>query len=193
VHPTKNKKIDEDTKHKISKTQVKRWENLSEAKLNIFKQKAKERWDSMSPEAQYELHRKAGQKLRQASIEGSAAEKYLYSVLQKHGYDVIMHKKGIGGEYEVDLFIKDLNIAIEIDGPQHFLPIFGNDVLQKNIKYDSVKNGLLLSKGYFVIRVKYLAKKISLKIKRNLWAKVKECLDSIENGTYSSKFLEVEV
>lgn len=193
VHPTKGKNIDEKVKHKISKAQVIRWQNLDGEKLIEFKKGAKERWDNMSPESKYELHKKAGQKLRQASIEGSAAEKYLYSMLKKHGYDAIMHKKGIGGEYEVDLFIEGQNIAIEIDGPQHFLPIFGDDVLQKNIKYDSIKNGLLLSKGFFMIRIKYLAKKISLKVKRELWAKVKQSLDSIENKTYSSKFIEIEV
>ena len=147
----------------------------------------------MSPEAKYDLQKKAGQKLRQASIEGSAAEKYLYEMLQKEGYDTIMHKTKIGGEFEVDLFLRELNTAIEIDGPQHFLPIFGEETLQKNIKYDSIKNGLLISKGFFVVRVKYTAKKISLKIKRDLWAKVKQTIDDIESGNYSSKLIEIEV
>jgi very-short-patch-repair endonuclease len=192
-HPTKGKKIGEETKHKISKKQAERWENLSKKDLKKFKKGAKQRWENMSPEAKYELQKKAGQKLRQASIEGSAAEKYLYEMLQKEGYDTIMHKTKIGGEFEVDLFLRELNTAIEIDGPQHFLPIFGEETLQKNIKYDSIKNGLLISKGFFVVRVKYMAKKISLKIKRDLWAKVKQTIDDIESGNYSSKLIEIEV
>jgi len=192
-HPTKGKKLNEKTKHKISKKQAERWENLSKKDLKKFKEGAKKRWKSMSPEAKYELQKRAGQKLRQASIEGSAAEKYLYEMLQKAGYDTIMHKTKIGGEFEVDLFLRELNTAIEIDGPQHFLPIFGEETLQKNIKYDSIKNGLLISKGFFVVRVKYMAKKISLKIKRDLWAKVKQTIDDIESGNYSSKLIEIEV
>lgn len=192
-HPTKGKKVKEDTKHKISQKQSDRWGKLSKKQLQKFKDGAKKRWEEMSPEAKYELHKKAGQKLRQASIEGSAAEKYLYGMLQKHGYDTIMHKTKIGGEFEVDLFLRELNTAIEIDGPQHFLPIFGEETLQKNIKYDSIKNGLLISKGFFVVRVKYMAKKISLKIKRDLWAKVKQAIDDIENGRCSSKLIEIEV
>jgi hypothetical protein len=38
-----------------------------------------------------------------------------------------------------------------------------------------------------------MAKKISLKIKRDLWAKVKQTIDDIESGNYSSKLIEIEV
>lgn len=192
-HPTKGKKLSLSSKEKISESTSAYWEGLSKAKLKNIKKQAKERWDKMSPEARYELHRKAGIELRRASKEGSAAEKFLYEKLQKSGYDTIMHKTGIGGEFEVDLFVQELKTAIEIDGPQHFLPVFGQEVLQKNIKNDSIKNGLLISKGFNIIRVKYGAKKISLRVKRKLWDSIHKVLQDIESGKCSKQLIEIEV
>jgi very-short-patch-repair endonuclease len=191
--PMKGKKQKVSTKVKISENRSKYWKNRTPEELEQIKKSAKERWDKKSPEQRYEFHRKAGQELQRASKEGSAAEKFLYEMLQKAGYDTIMHKTGIGGEFEVDLFVQELNTAIEIDGPQHFLPVYGDKVLQKNIKNDSIKNGLLISKGFFIVRVKYLAKKISMSVKRRLWEAVKKVLTDIENGNYSNKLIEIEV
>jgi very-short-patch-repair endonuclease len=47
-----------------------------------------------------------------------------------------------------------MNVAIEIDGPSHFLPVWGDDALKRNQKYDQKKTGLLLGKGLSLIRVK---------------------------------------
>jgi len=47
-----------------------------------------------------------------------------------------------------------MNIAIEVDGPSHFLPVWGDEVLAKNIKYDQKKTGLILGKGLKLIRIK---------------------------------------
>lgn len=192
-HPTRGKKCKISTKTKISEKRAAAWKKMSKSQLDDVKKTAKERWDKRSPEQVYEFHRRAGQELRRAAVEGSAAEKYLYQMLQKNGYDTIMHKTGIGGEFEVDLFVQELNTAIEIDGPQHFLPVFGETVLQKHIRNDSIKNGLLIGKGFFVIRVKYLAKKISMSVKRRLWDSIKRVLKDIENGTCSNKLIEIEV
>ena len=74
-----------------------------------------------------------------------------------------MHKVGLipGEKFEIDLYLPNLLTAIEIDGPQHFLPVYGEKNLRRNIKYDAVKSGALLSRGMCVIRVKYLLKHTS--------------------------------
>ena len=46
------------------------------------------------------------------------------------------------------------NIAIEVDGPSHFAPVWGEQSLQRNIEYDKKKTGLILGKGYKLIRIK---------------------------------------
>ncbi len=193
IPPMIGRKQKSSSKEKISESRSEAWRKSSPEKLKEFKESAKERWNKKSPEERYEFHRKAGQEMQRASKEGSAAEKFLYKELQKHGYDTIMHKTGIGGEFEVDLFVQELNAAIEIDGPQHYLPVFGDKVLQKNIKNDAIKNGLLISRGFFIIRVKYLAKKISMSVKRRLWKSVSQVLKDIENKKCSNKLIEIEV
>ena len=41
-------------------------------------------------------------------------------------------------------------------------------ILQNTIKFDSIKNGLLISKGYCIIRIKYMCKHISQSVERRL-------------------------
>ena len=126
--------------------------------LEIFKKNAKDRWELQTSEEKIDRQKRAGEALRRASTEGSKAEKFVYEHLTKAGYEVIMHKVGLipGEKYEVDLFLPSMRVAIEIDGPQHFLPIYGEKNLRNNIKYDAIKNGALISRGICVIRIKYL-------------------------------------
>lgn len=193
-HPTAGKKADEETRLKQSETQAKRWRKMDSNKKESFKAGARNRWEERSAESKKAMLTKAGQALQRASREGSKAEKYIDKMLRQHGYSVIMHKKGlIAGDYELDLYLPDLGIVIELDGPQHFLPIFGEDLLLKNIKYDSIKNGLLITRGLSVIRVKYIVKHLSEKIKRDLWSKVHHIIQKIEQGIIKNQLIEVEL
>ena len=164
IPPMLGKKRTQDEKANISSKRSKKWKEMSEDDLEEFKNNARKRWDSYSVEDRILMQQKAGEALKRASIEGSKAEKFIYEGLTKLGHDVIIHKTGLiaGEKYEIDLFLPSLNVAIEIDGPQHFLPIYGADSLNRTIKYDSIKNGVLLSKGICVIRIKYMLKSSSL-------------------------------
>jgi very-short-patch-repair endonuclease len=193
-HPTKGKRAGESTKLKQSETQAKRWRSMNPEKKENLRAGARERWEDRSEESKKAMLTKAGQALQKASKEGSKAEKYINTMLQKHGYSVIMHKTGlIAGDYELDLYLPDLGIVIELDGPQHFLPIFGEELLQKNIKYDATKNGALISKGFSVIRVKYIVKHLSEKIKRDLWAQIYDIVQKMEQGVINNQLIEVEL
>ena len=161
-HPPKGEKRSEEDKNKISRGKELSWKNTSEEDREKFSQQAKERWDKIPADKKKEMMEKAGRALRIAAIEGSKAEKFLQRKLNEMGYDVILHKKDlIEGNFEIDLFLPELNTIIEIDGPQHFLPVFGEKKLQEVIKFDSIKNGLLVSKGFCVVRVRYLCKNMS--------------------------------
>ena len=84
---------------------------------------------------------------------------------------------------------------IEIDGPQHFVPIFGEKKLRETIKFDSIKNGLLLKKGFCVIRIKYMCKHISQSVERRLWNLVSVEVDKIKKKfpPRSKRFIELEI
>ena len=195
--PMLGKKRTEEDKAKIGAARAKKWATMSQDELEAFKEGARERWKAEPEEAKLERQRLAGEALRRASVEGSKAEKFLYEGLTKAGFNVIMHKSGLipGEKFEVDLYLPDLLVAIEIDGPQHFLPIFGEDSLQRAIKYDTIKNGSLIQKGFCVLRVKYLMKSSSDYSNKRLLDMVMEKLKSIRDKFPSkeNRLIELEL
>lgn len=196
THPTEGKERPDSVKKKISHTRSKAWKEMSDEDFENFRQGAAQRWKDMPFEKKIEMQRLAGSALRKSSIEGSKAEKFLYEKLLEEGYNVEMHKKDlVYGDYEVDLFIAELKTVIEIDGPQHFMPVFGEDSLKKTVKYDSIKNGSILSDGFTIIRVKYMCSKISERVKDDLWKIVDEKLTQIKKKypKEGDRLIEVEV
>jgi very-short-patch-repair endonuclease len=155
-HPTKGEKRSEEVKQKIGAGIMQSWENMSEEALNGRKLKAKENWDKLSEDEKANFTHKANLAVRKASDEGTKLEKYLHNALLKEGYRVEFHKEQflLTTKLQIDLFLPTMNVAIEIDGPSHFSPIWGQDALDKNIKYDNKKSGLILGKGMVLIRIK---------------------------------------
>lgn len=195
-HPTKGRKRSELEKDKISSSLADRWKNISDEQKAIISQQAKERWDNIPADKRREIQEMAGRALRQASIDGSKAEKYLKLRLENEGYNVVLHKNNlIPGKYEIDLFLPQIKTIIEIDGPQHFLPIWGMDKLQKTIKSDEIKNGLLVSNGYCVIRIRYMCKDINRTIENRLWELVKPHVEKISDSFPEKgyRFIELEI
>tara|TARA_R110000822_G_scaffold15153_1_gene52609 strand:+ start:1117 stop:1890 length:774 start_codon:yes stop_codon:yes gene_type:complete len=195
-HPTKGIKRTEEEKVKISKGVERAWKEMPVGAKENFRESARDRWKKMDPEKKREMQEKAGRALRMACIEGSKQEKFLKKKLEEMGYEVVMHKKGlIEGNFEIDLLLSELNTIIEVDGPQHFLPLFGEDKLAQVTKMDSIKNGLLISKGYCVIRIKYLCKHTSRSVERRLWNLVSEEIEKVERGfpPKNKRFIELEI
>lgn len=192
IHPTLGKNRDEATKNKISESNHKNWAQKDEVEKEKIKQRAKENWEKKTADERIEMHKLAGHALRQASIDGSKAEKFIKEKLIEAGHNVHVHRKDIGGKYEVDLYIPEHRIAIEIDGPQHFLPIFGEDKLAKSIKFDTVKNGLLISKGIRIIRVKYIKKHSSKKALNDLWNSIEKSVNLVIAGLNKTNLIEIE-
>lgn len=195
--PMLGKKRTEQDKIKIGNARAKKWALMSDEDLESFKNRAKERWESQTDEERQYRQQRAGEALRRASVEGSKAEKFLYENLTKLGFHVIMHKRGLvaGEKYEVDLYLPDMLTIIEIDGPTHFLPIYGEDKLQRAIKYDAIKNGALLTRGFCIIRVKYLLKNNSKTSNVRLLNLIKDELDKIKTNfpAKENRLIELEI
>lgn len=195
-HPTRGKKRTEEEKLKISEATHKSWKKKSKKEKEDFSNGAKERWKNLSAFQKREMQEKAGRALRKSADEGSKAEKSLYNKLIKNGYEVVLHKKDlIEGDYEIDLFLPEFSTIIEIDGPQHFIPIFGEERLQDVIRADTVKNGLLISRGFCILRIKYLCKNFSQKTERMLWELIEPELEKIKNSfpPKEHRFIELEI
>lgn len=155
-HPTKGKIRNEEVKAKIGLGVLNSWESMSDKEIDQRKLKAKKQWESLSEDKKQQMMSSANKAVRQSSKTGSKLEKFLLSALLKDGYRVEFHKEQLlsNTRLQIDMFIPSLNIVIEVDGPSHFLPVWGEQTLDRNIKYDNKKTGLILGKGYVLIRIK---------------------------------------
>lgn len=155
-HPTKGTQRSIETKEKIGKAIIDVWENMDDTSIELRKQKCKERWDQLSDDEKKHMQKMATDAVRVASKIGSKLEKFLLDGLLKNGYKVDFHKEQslVTTKLQIDLFLPTMNTAIEVDGPSHFAPVWGEDALQKNISYDNKKQGLILGKGLVLIRIK---------------------------------------
>jgi very-short-patch-repair endonuclease len=157
-HPTKGTKRSESTKTKIGQSIIQQWENMDDGTKKTRKEKAKHLWNSLSEDEKQERLIAANQAVRTTSKTGSKLEHYLLKCLINDNYKVEFHKEQIlsNTKLQLDLFLPTMNIAIEIDGPSHFLPVWGEESLAKNQKYDRKKSGLIIGKGLKLIRIKQI-------------------------------------
>jgi very-short-patch-repair endonuclease len=82
-----------------------------------------------------------------------------------------------------------MGIAIEIDGPSHFLPVWGEEVLNKNKKYDQKKEGLIIGKGWKLIRI-IQTKDFSKTRATITYGKLLEVLKNIDNHQENKILIE---
>jgi len=181
--PTQGKKRSQEEKLKISASLSNHWKNMTDDEYNNIVTCAKQRWTEMTTQEKNNMSNAAIKAIQAAGKEGSKLEKYLLKELTKAGHKIEFHKKSLipNHKLEIDLYLPELRAIIEVDGPSHFLPIWGEEKLQKQIKADEQKTGLILSKGFIVIRIKNLSDTISLHSKENLKNTLLQTLTIIKN------------
>jgi very-short-patch-repair endonuclease len=193
----KGSKLSEAHKIASSEGRSKAWSEISDEERSRISAMKKAQWAAMTDEQKSNLRSLAADAVREASREGSKTEKFLRKSLTEAGWSVKFHEKTLipAEKLEVDLYIAELKLAIEIDGPAHFLPIWGEENLAKHQKADDKKTGLLLNEGYIVLRVKQLTKSLSNKKERDVLKAILSKIDFISNNELSDseKFIEIEV
>lgn len=155
-HPTEGKSRSDAVKTQIGMSVMVAWENLDKNTLDQRKEKARQNWENLPDDQKENILREANIAVREASKNGSKLEKYLLNRLLQDGYRVDFHKEQslLNTKLQIDIFLPTLNIAIEVDGPSHFKPVWGQDNLKRNKGYDNKKTGLILGKGLVLIRIK---------------------------------------
>ena len=155
-HPTKGKTRSEKTKDKIGQSVLKSWEKLTDKQLDDRKIKARLNWENKTEDEKQQILKEANMAVRESSKKGTKLENFLLEQLLAIGYVVEFHKEQsiLNTKLQIDLFLPAFSIAIEVDGPSHFEPVWGNDSLKRNKKYDNKKTGLILGKGWNLIRIK---------------------------------------
>lgn len=182
-HPTKGKKRPDAVKEKVSNYQANFWKTMSDDERQRRAEISKENWDKMSETSKQLLRDKSYAAIRESAKSGSKLEKFLHKTLQNYGYNVIFHKTALvsNTQLEIDLIIPELKTIIEVDGPSHFLPVWGEDKLKSVIKSDAEKNGLLLREGYVVIRLRHDGDKLSQYDQRHILKQMHQLLQKISN------------
>lgn len=195
-HPTEGKTRTDREKLSISKSLTSHWKNMTEEEREERVSQAKERWLNMDDQQKEKMRTLASEAIRKAGKEGSKLEKFVLERLTEAGYTVDFHNKNLipNEKLEIDLYIPKLKTIIEIDGPSHFFPIWGEEKLQKQIKADLQKSGRILSRGYAIIRVKVIGK-VNLVNKEKLISNITQTLKSIEKKfpPKTKRFIEVEL
>lgn len=155
-HPTKGKIRTEEEKQNIGLGVMKSWDSMDESQIKQKRIVAQKLWDQKSDDEKMNMLQKANLAVRKTSKVGSKLEHFVLNYLIDNGFKTEFHKEQIlaNTKLQIDIFLPTLNIAIEIDGPSHFAPVWGEDALAKNISYDKKKTGLILGKGYKLIRIR---------------------------------------
>ncbi len=197
VHPTKGKKRSEESKDKISNSLEKHWNSMSEEERDRRSKIAKQNWEKLSESERKEIQKKGSDALRETIRDGSKAERSLLNNLKNAGYNVELHKKGLisGEKYEMDLYLPDIDTIIEVDGPQHFMPVFGEKHLREYVKHDAIKNGIMIKNGYCVIRIKYLCPSFTRGVENRLWKMVELVVKQVATKfpPKSKRLIELEI
>jgi very-short-patch-repair endonuclease len=194
-HPTAGKVRSKEDRIKISGGMMDFWDNMSDKEKERRAQIAKENWDSMSDEQRHKMNQLAFEAIRKAAKEGSKLERVILDALESEGYRIDFHNKNLipMQRMEIDLYIPELKVIIEVDGPSHFFPIWGMDSLNKQIEFDSKKEGVLLSRGFVVIRIKAI-NTLSLKRKDDMLENILGHLSKIKKKfpPKSKRLIEIE-
>jgi len=169
-HPTAGRERSEQEKLRISEGVSAQWKTLSQEELDRRSKTAKDNWEKLPLHKQQEILESARNAVRKTATEGSKLEKFVRDYLQKAGYKVECHVEKLipNTKLQIDLYLPEISTIIEIDGPSHFLPIWGMENLKRNQRADLEKSGLLIEHGFVIIRVKQLQKSISSKLQRDI-------------------------
>jgi very-short-patch-repair endonuclease len=152
-HPTRGKPMSEATREAIQIAQKERWEDPE--KIDSFSKQIRLKWEGLTTDERASRMKSIHSGLRESAKNGSSQELFVVEYLSSVGYSYERHLKELMNErLEIDILMSDYPIVIEVDGPSHYSPIFGQDKLQKTMASDTDKNGILIGLGYSVIRLR---------------------------------------
>lgn len=159
-HQMKGRKHTVETKKQISASLGDFWEGLTDEEREEVKRKIgsawKRKWELMSEQERKLMMEGLSSKAKESQGQGSRLERFIAEELRKRGYFVEERSTNYtaGKDFEVDLALPTERIAIEVDGPTHFLPIYGEEHLERQQERDARKDDMINSIGYSVLRVR---------------------------------------
>ena len=189
-HQMKGRRHTDATKKKISSSLGEFWDNLSDEEREEVKRKIgsawQRKWAAMSNQERKLMMEGLSSKAKEVQGQGSRLERFIAEELRKRDYVVeeLSTNYTAGKDFEVDLALPIECVAIEVDGPTHFLPIYGKEHLAQQEERDNRKDEMINAAGYSVLRIRDNNGPLSnLRIDRIEQA-IKEVVQSNEVGVW---------
>ena len=180
LHPTRGKKRTQEEKIAISKGGAESW---NDERKQAASEQAKEQWERRTEEERQAISSKAVLGLREAAKNGSKMEHFLVDSLRNNGHTVLHHDMALPDQnLEVDIWVTNKDVIIEVDGIFHVEPVYGDEKLRKTKAADTRKNNLLVKNGFAVIRLIVTKKHISDNDYRIIEDKVLKLVESAKSG-----------
>lgn len=180
------KKQSEDAKNKIGQSRHNSWEEVKKdpEKMEELRKTYRKTLENRPAWERQQMNKAAAKAIRATRTKGSKLERFLMAKLFDAGYNPQFHVKSalIQADLEIDIFLPDMGLAIEVDGVTHSEEVYGAEHLQKRKFADSKKNGLLLSAGYSIIRVDNTIKHVTKWFMNNTWERLSAKLEELKNS-----------
>lgn len=151
-HPTEGRIRSQDERENISKALKLSWDNRSDEDRQKASDTARRQYEALTEAQKKEMvTRMVPGRIESAKI-GSKLERETAKLLNDKDIVTTLHTNIFGSE--VDLFVINFGLAIEIDGISHYEPIHGEEKLEKIKMADGVKNAQVTNGGAAMLRVK---------------------------------------
>lgn len=88
----------------------------------------------------------------------SGYESYFIQLFKKERVSFVREKtyKDLkNGAFRFDFYLNNFDVLVEVDGEQHFKPVYGRPAFLKGQEHDRRKNSYCLAKGIKLYRIPY--------------------------------------
>lgn len=88
----------------------------------------------------------------------SGYESYFIQLFKKESVSFVREKtyKDLrNGAFRFDFYLNNFDVLVEVDGEQHFKPVYGRPAFLKGQEHDRRKNSYCLAKGIKLYRIPY--------------------------------------
>lgn len=190
-HPTQGRHRTKEEKIAIANAVFEKWKEATPEQRRYHSEKCKENWNKLTEQEKQDFQTKSHKAVRKTATDGSKLEIFLRDNLTKVGFAVEYHREKLifNDKLQLDLFLPEYLLAIEVDGPSHFQPIWGTEALVKTQRADQEKNGLLLRNNFIVLRLQQTCKTVSDKRMRNALEIVMATIEQIKQGKITSSLV----
>lgn len=187
-HHMEGKVRTEEEKKAISLGLQASWEEMSEGEQKERREKASKvahsNWAALDDEEKKVMLSKMHKGNKKAAKGGSKNENAVAEMLKARGHKVYQRTTEFtpACTYEIDIALPSLSIAIEIDGPTHFDPVYGEENLDRVQAKDDKKDVMLRGCGWTVVRCRDYSTSPSQAICRRIVEQIEE---GIKNGVFT--------